>query len=1140
MKQLYKLISNKRFLVLLVLLMVFSYTVPTYAATYLYDDANRLTTVIYDNGVQMQYTYDNAGNRLTARKTGVGNLLKNPGFEKYTGANGIADHWTSNASSGVQAVFNVVNSPIHSGAKAQKITATALTQGKSVALYQKIPVQPYQSFNLSGAVRVESLMQATALFYVEFYDETEAYVGGKFFEQPTATSAFIALEGNGVIPPTAATAAIFAVIEGTGTNGSGTLYVDDLFFKTNSLNLEVVETVPQNGEVEVDPEQLITVTFNKPVVAGAEYGDIALKQGAVVVGTNVQIEQNSLIIAPTEQLAGQAVYTLTIPKNAIQDSEGKGLADSLLLTFTTRDHSNLLRNGGFEQYTGSSGVADYWRSRVNAGVQGAFEVVSTNVSSGTKAGKISATGLNQGTLAALYQEIDVISDQGYQMGGLVRVDAINEASVVLYVDFYNENGAYIGGKFIEQASTTNGYILLQEQGIVPSNAVEAAIYVAIEGTGVNGSGTVYVDDMFYKENTIALEIVDTSPVEGELDVDPEQPIHITFNKPITAGIEYSSITLKQGEAVIDTNLQIEGNVLNIVPIETLAEQAIYILTIPSGAVQDSEGHGLANPKGLTFTTRADESGSGDTNLLLNGGFEQYTGNNGVANNWRSRISGGVQGVYEVVNTPVNSGSQAQKISASELNTGHMAGLFQEMDVIANQEFEFGGSVRIDALDQANVLLYVDFYNENGAYVGGKFIEQSVVNNGYAAWQGQGIVPASAVEAAIFVGIEGAGTNGSGVIYVDDMFLQPVEPSALEVVDTDPADGEIGAELDQPIIITFNKPVTAGTEYSGIVLKNGEIVIGTTVQIDQNDLIITPTLPLDGQSTFTLTVPNHAIQDAEGQGLVNPILITFTTRNVEDDSNLLSNGGFEQYTGSNGVANNWRSRVIGDVQDVLEVVNTPVASGTGAQLISAEGLDAGEMVALYQVVDVEEDQGFDLGASIRIDVLDQANAVFYVDFYNENGVYVGGKFIEESDVTDGYVLWQMQGVIPSGAIEAAVYVIIEGTGIDGSGTLYADDVYLTTNPVAEEQGSQMLIEQTNDVIREKSGEEASEEMNGEITDEPINEPINEPADSLNEQPLSEQFTTEGSSLSKGKYRKETFYGENVYFRLKQDRIFTVKN
>ncbi|MNZ79456.1 hypothetical protein D3C78_980600 [compost metagenome] len=348
-----------------------------------------------------------------------------------------------------------------------------------------------------------------------------------------------------------------------------------------------------------------------------------------------------------------------------------------------------------------------------------------------------------------------------------------------------------------------------------------------------------------------------------------------------------------------------------------------------------------------------------------------------------------------------------------------------------------------------------------------------------------------------MGIEGTGTNGSGVIYVDDMFLHPIDSSALEVVDTDPADGEFEADLDQPIIVTFNKPVTAGTEYSGIVLKNGEIVIGTTVQIDQNDLIITPTLPLNGQSTFTLTVPNHAIQDTEGQGLVNPLLITFTTRNVEDASNLLSNGGFEQYTGSNGVADNWRSRVIGDVQGVLEVVNTPVASGTRAQLISAAGLDAGEMVALYQVVDVEENQDFDLGSSIRIDALDQANVVFYVDFYNENGVYVGGKYVEQSDATDGYVLWQEQGVIPDDAIEAAVYVIIEGTGINGSGTLYADDVYLTTNPLTEEQGSQILIEQTD--------------------------PLNEPS--------SEQLITEGSPLSKGKYRKGTFYVENLYFSAK---------
>lgn len=40
------------------------------AITYSYDASNRLTSVVYDNGQQVTYTYDAAGNMLTLASTG--------------------------------------------------------------------------------------------------------------------------------------------------------------------------------------------------------------------------------------------------------------------------------------------------------------------------------------------------------------------------------------------------------------------------------------------------------------------------------------------------------------------------------------------------------------------------------------------------------------------------------------------------------------------------------------------------------------------------------------------------------------------------------------------------------------------------------------------------------------------------------------------------------------------------------------------------------------------------------------------------------------------------------------------------------------------------------------------------------------
>lgn len=51
---------------------------PSRAETYLYDSMNRLTSVDYGNGNVIQYTYDQAGNRLTETITGTGGVVLDP------------------------------------------------------------------------------------------------------------------------------------------------------------------------------------------------------------------------------------------------------------------------------------------------------------------------------------------------------------------------------------------------------------------------------------------------------------------------------------------------------------------------------------------------------------------------------------------------------------------------------------------------------------------------------------------------------------------------------------------------------------------------------------------------------------------------------------------------------------------------------------------------------------------------------------------------------------------------------------------------------------------------------------------------------------------------------------------------------
>jgi YD repeat-containing protein len=56
---------------LLIFLLVLAF--PAYAAVYTYDGLNRLKSVTYENGLQITYNYDAAGNVLSVSSTGIGN-----------------------------------------------------------------------------------------------------------------------------------------------------------------------------------------------------------------------------------------------------------------------------------------------------------------------------------------------------------------------------------------------------------------------------------------------------------------------------------------------------------------------------------------------------------------------------------------------------------------------------------------------------------------------------------------------------------------------------------------------------------------------------------------------------------------------------------------------------------------------------------------------------------------------------------------------------------------------------------------------------------------------------------------------------------------------------------------------------------
>lgn len=571
-------IKIKIFVILQTFLMLI-FTMPVYAATYIYDDANRLTTVTYDNGAQVQYTYDNAGNRLTAHKTGFGNLLKNPGFERYSGNTGVGDRWSKVESSGITGTYQIVNNYVKSGIQAQKISATGLNNEQTIGVMQTVAVQPYQAFELKGALRVDSLNQAKAKLFVEFHSATNQYIGGKVIEQSQVTNGYVTLQGQGVVPGNATKALIQIAISGTGANGSGTIYADDIEFKINQASLQVTSTSPEEGAEQVNPLQPIVITLTKPVTAGSEYSDIVLKQGDQSIESILQIEQNILTITPTQPLELDHTFKLNMPKDAIKDAEGNELESPLTLTFATNSvDGNLLLNSGFEQYTGNSGVADDWNSRQSDGVDSTFEIVDTSVQSGLKAQKMNVAGLREDDSVALYQDLEIEPADSFELSGLINVESLNGARMGIQVNFYNSTGEYLDGKFIELSQPSASYVNLHDQGAIPLGASKASVQVLITGTADDGVGIIYVDNLFFKTAITPVEAPETLPestpelkdillnpefdqytgTEGIADdwnklvSDETEAIYEMVNEPLQSGVQAQKISvtgLEEGKSV---------------------------------------------------------------------------------------------------------------------------------------------------------------------------------------------------------------------------------------------------------------------------------------------------------------------------------------------------------------------------------------------------------------------------------------------------------------------------------------------------------------------------------------------------------------------------------------------------------------
>ncbi|GMX61890.1 hypothetical protein Elgi_16940 [Paenibacillus elgii] len=163
-------------------------------------------------------------------------------------------------------------------------------------------------------------------------------------------------------------------------------------------------------------------------------------------------------------------------------------------------------------------------------------------------------------------------------------------------------------------------------------------------------------------------------------------------------------------------------------------------------------------------------------------------------------------------------------------------------------------------------------------------------------------------------------------------------------------------------------------------------------------------------------------------------------NAVVENNLLSNGGFEEFSDNEIVANKWMKQFYS--QNVLNtaVVDAPVSSGKKAQRIAASNILAGYYNGITQEIQVEAGKPFSVSARFNVESLSNAKVQLYVDFLSSPGQYVGASISEITQPTHGvFSTLSGNGTVPDGAKFAYVHLLLRATDNNGSGAFYADSV-----------------------------------------------------------------------------------------------------
>jgi hypothetical protein len=405
----------------------------------------------------------------------------------------------------------------------------------------------------------------------------------------------------------------------------------------------VSSTSPAAGATGITPNSKVTATFDEPIdPLTVNSGAFVLKDAAnVAVPATVSFDAASrtATLTPTSPLAYGKTYTVTVKSGNAgpTDLAGNQLTADKTWTFSTPAQCPCTIYAPTDAPASATAVKDQpleMGTKFRAGEDGfitqlRFYKQSNNT--GTHVGNLwTATG----TLLASATFLNETAS-GWQTVDLPNPVAITKDTTYI-TSYYSPAGFLAFDPAGLQTGKDRAPMRALADGVDGGNGVYH--YGASAFPDQTYNATNYWTDATFERtippDTRGPDVIETSPVNGAIDVDRAGPVKATFDEPLNpASVTTSAFTLKDpnGLSVPATaSYDAQTKTAQITPTGTLAYSTHYTATLKGGAggVTDVAGNPIAADKAWSFTSAAQspaEGPGGPVQVITNPGdkFSSY-------------------------------------------------------------------------------------------------------------------------------------------------------------------------------------------------------------------------------------------------------------------------------------------------------------------------------------------------------------------------------------------------------------------------------------------------------------------------------------------------------------------------------------